>query len=89
MQECNHGRARGMLTAGGRDVGATLISEGLAKPYVLRPNVVPAAAIVVCVEFIIKGRTNEARSFVCDCSHGRATARDMARLLWFSGADPS
>ena len=34
MRECNHGRACGVLTAGGRDVGTTLISEGLAKPYV-------------------------------------------------------
>ncbi len=34
IRECNYGRACGVLTAGGRDVGTTLISEGLAKPYV-------------------------------------------------------
>jgi endonuclease YncB( thermonuclease family) len=30
---CNHGRACGVLTVGGRDVGAILIAEGLAKPF--------------------------------------------------------
>lgn len=31
---CNYGRLCGSLLVGGRDVGATLISEGLAHPYV-------------------------------------------------------
>jgi len=31
---CNYGRACGVLTAAGKDVGQTLISEGLARPYV-------------------------------------------------------
>jgi endonuclease YncB( thermonuclease family) len=31
---CNHGRACGVLTAQGKDVGATLIQEGLARPYI-------------------------------------------------------
>jgi micrococcal nuclease len=31
---CNYGRACGVLTAKGKDVGATLIAEGLARPYV-------------------------------------------------------
>ena len=30
---CNFGRACGYLSVHGRDVGATLISQGLAKPY--------------------------------------------------------
>jgi endonuclease YncB( thermonuclease family) len=30
---CNYGRACGELRFGGRDVGAILISEGLARPY--------------------------------------------------------
>lgn len=30
---CNYGRLCGVLTAGGRDVGLTLIGEGLAKRY--------------------------------------------------------
>jgi hypothetical protein len=30
---CNHGRRCGLLTAEGRDVGAILISEGLARRY--------------------------------------------------------
>ena len=33
-QRCNYGRACGVLKARGRDVGATLITEGLARPYV-------------------------------------------------------
>jgi endonuclease YncB( thermonuclease family) len=33
-QACNHGRACGVLRAAGRDVGATLIAEGLARSYV-------------------------------------------------------
>ena len=33
-QRCNYGRACGVLKARGRDVGATLISEGLARSYV-------------------------------------------------------
>jgi endonuclease YncB( thermonuclease family) len=32
-QSCNHGRFCGVLTAGGRNVGQLLISEGLAKKY--------------------------------------------------------
>jgi endonuclease YncB( thermonuclease family) len=32
-QACNYGRACGTLSAAGRDVGAVLIGEGLAKPY--------------------------------------------------------
>jgi endonuclease YncB( thermonuclease family) len=32
-EECNFGRACGTLSAGGRDVGAVLISEGLAVPF--------------------------------------------------------
>jgi endonuclease YncB( thermonuclease family) len=31
---CNHGRLCGTLTARGRDVGAILINEGLARPFV-------------------------------------------------------
>lgn len=31
---CNYGRACGALTAAGKDVGAILISEGLARRYV-------------------------------------------------------
>ncbi|WP_051356402.1 thermonuclease family protein [Azorhizobium doebereinerae] len=30
---CNYGRRCGTLTAAGRDVGAILIAEGLARPY--------------------------------------------------------
>jgi endonuclease YncB( thermonuclease family) len=33
-QRCNYGRACGVLKARGRDVGATLIREGLARSYV-------------------------------------------------------
>lgn len=32
-QLCNHGRLCGVLTAGGSNVGFTLIREGLARPY--------------------------------------------------------
>ena len=38
---CNHGRLCGTLRARGRDVGATLISEGLARPYVCGPRSCP------------------------------------------------
>jgi hypothetical protein len=31
--ECNFGRACGVLTVNGRDVGQTLVLEGLARPY--------------------------------------------------------
>jgi hypothetical protein len=31
---CNHGRACGTLRSNGRDVGAILIAEGLAVPFV-------------------------------------------------------
>jgi micrococcal nuclease len=34
MRECNFGRACGTLTAFQKDVGAMLISEGLAKPFI-------------------------------------------------------
>jgi endonuclease YncB( thermonuclease family) len=34
MRECNFGRACGTLTAHGRDVGATLVAEGLVRPYI-------------------------------------------------------
>jgi micrococcal nuclease len=34
MRECNFGRACGTLTTGGRDVGAILIAERLAKPFI-------------------------------------------------------
>jgi endonuclease YncB( thermonuclease family) len=30
---CNHGRSCATLRTGGRDVGAVLIAEGLARPY--------------------------------------------------------
>jgi endonuclease YncB( thermonuclease family) len=33
-RNCNYGRLCGSLTIGGRDVGAILIGEGLAHPYV-------------------------------------------------------
>jgi micrococcal nuclease len=33
MRECNHGRSCGILTAHRRDVGATMIQEGIARPY--------------------------------------------------------
>jgi endonuclease YncB( thermonuclease family) len=33
MLVCNHGRACGVLTVHGRDVGAILIEEGLARPF--------------------------------------------------------
>ena len=31
---CNYGRSCGVLKAAGRDVGAILIGEGLARPYI-------------------------------------------------------
>jgi len=31
---CNYGRLCARLTVGGRDVGAIMIGEGLARPYV-------------------------------------------------------
>jgi endonuclease YncB( thermonuclease family) len=39
---CNHGRLCGTLTARGRDVGAILISEGLARPFLCGPQSCPA-----------------------------------------------
>jgi endonuclease YncB( thermonuclease family) len=39
---CNHGRACGTLKARGRDVGAILISEGLARPFVCGSTSCPA-----------------------------------------------
>jgi endonuclease YncB( thermonuclease family) len=43
-QRCNYGRACGVLKARGRDVGATLITEGLARPYVCGPTSCPPRA---------------------------------------------
>jgi len=34
MRECNYGRACGVLTAHGRDAGATMIQEGIARLYI-------------------------------------------------------
>src|SRR5262245_37748370 len=39
---CNYGRACGVLTVRGRDVGEVLISEGLAHPYVCGRTGCPA-----------------------------------------------
>lgn len=39
---CNYGRRCGTLTANGRDVGAILIGEQLARPYVCGPRSCPA-----------------------------------------------
>jgi endonuclease YncB( thermonuclease family) len=38
---CNHGRLCGTLSARGHDVGAILISEGLARPFVCGPRSCP------------------------------------------------
>jgi endonuclease YncB( thermonuclease family) len=38
---CNYGRACGVLTIGGYDVGRTLIAEGLARSYVCRGDRCP------------------------------------------------
>jgi endonuclease YncB( thermonuclease family) len=38
---CNHGRSCGILKVDGRDVGQTLISEGLAVPFVCGPTSCP------------------------------------------------
>ncbi len=47
MPRCNYGRACGVLTAAGKDVGAILISErGLARRYV-RSDIVPARGTLV------------------------------------------
>jgi endonuclease YncB( thermonuclease family) len=43
-QRCNYGRACGVLKARGRDVGTTLITEGLARPYVCGPTSCPPRA---------------------------------------------
>jgi endonuclease YncB( thermonuclease family) len=43
-QRCNFGRACGVLKARGRDVGATLITEGLARPYMCGPTSCPPRA---------------------------------------------
>ena len=40
-RRCNYGRLCGVLTAAGRDVGATLIAEGLARRYVCGPTSCP------------------------------------------------
>jgi endonuclease YncB( thermonuclease family) len=40
-RECNYGRLCALLRANGQDVGAILISEGLARPYVCNPNGCP------------------------------------------------
>jgi endonuclease YncB( thermonuclease family) len=39
--QCNYGRSCGTLRANGRDVGAILISEGLARPYSCGPTGCP------------------------------------------------
>jgi endonuclease YncB( thermonuclease family) len=39
---CNHGRLCGTLRVRGRDVGAILISEGLARPFLCGPQSCPA-----------------------------------------------
>jgi endonuclease YncB( thermonuclease family) len=39
---CNHGRLCGTLRARGRNVGAILISEGLARPFLCGPQSCPA-----------------------------------------------
>jgi endonuclease YncB( thermonuclease family) len=39
--QCNYGRLCGTLKAGGRDVGAILVAEGLAERYVCAPNSCP------------------------------------------------
>jgi endonuclease YncB( thermonuclease family) len=39
---CNHGRLCGALRARGRDVGAILISEGLARPFLCGPQSCPS-----------------------------------------------
>jgi endonuclease YncB( thermonuclease family) len=41
-QLCNHGRLCGTLRARGGDVGAILISEGLARPFLCGPQSCPA-----------------------------------------------
>lgn len=41
-QACNHGRKCGTLKADGRDVGAILIAEGLAVPFVCGATSCPA-----------------------------------------------
>lgn len=38
---CNYGRRCGTLKANGRDVGATLIAEGLAVPFLCSPTGCP------------------------------------------------
>jgi endonuclease YncB( thermonuclease family) len=38
---CNHGRACGVLTAAGRDVGEGMIDDGLARPYQCGPRSCP------------------------------------------------
>ncbi len=40
-KKCNHGRSCGTLKVNGRDVGQTLISEGLAVPFVCGANACP------------------------------------------------
>ncbi|WP_342588883.1 thermonuclease family protein [Neorhizobium tomejilense] len=40
-KKCNHGRSCGTLKVNGRDVGQTLISEGLAVPFVCGANGCP------------------------------------------------
>jgi endonuclease YncB( thermonuclease family) len=39
--QCNYGRLCATLTVHGRDVGSTLIAEGLAEPYVCGPTSCP------------------------------------------------
>jgi endonuclease YncB( thermonuclease family) len=40
-QQCNYGRLCARLRAEGQNVGAILISEGLARPYACGPNGCP------------------------------------------------
>src|SRR5437588_742224 len=39
--QCNYGRACGVLTAAGKEVGAILISEGLARRYICNRSSCP------------------------------------------------
>jgi endonuclease YncB( thermonuclease family) len=41
-KKCNHGRACGRLTVGGRDAGQILVAEGLAVPFTCSGNACPS-----------------------------------------------
>jgi endonuclease YncB( thermonuclease family) len=45
--KCNYGRSCAVLVIRSKDASAVLISEGLARAYVLQPRQVPAPSIVV------------------------------------------